>query len=340
MLQLFDDLNFHLNELALKWKPKKDSNMTVANLYECIKLPRKAASLRSCGQSLVFGQNILPSGEIEGSRHLMSAKFCKDRFCPVCAWRRSLKNIENLSQVCAACSVKYSFRFLTLTIRNTTDLQKGLDQLLSGWYVFSKSNVFKRHVFGYHRSLEITYNSTARTWHPHLHVLLAVAKNYGSGKKSDFWLKDDILDLWRSAARDDLISQVTINEPYYKDDKGIKHYCGSSGRIGFKAVIEACKYESKDCIEYSPEVFRELVFACRGRRFYSYGGVMRDAFLSLGLEDIESDYVDLIGVSKKLQPDLAWYCTVYQYSPLGYDLKDSFILTPAERNQLNIQKAG
>lgn len=339
MFESFADYEFHLNELANSWKPKKDDNLQIANLYNCISRNNKAAAVRNCGQQLVFGQNILPSGEIEGQRHLMSAQFCKDRFCPICSWRRSIKNVDNLCKVCSFLLPKYSFRFLTLTIRNTASLAAGLDQLLKGWYVFSKSKIFKRHVFGYHRSLEITYNEKSKSWHPHLHIMIAVSKNYGK-KGHDFWEESDVLKLWQSAADDDLITQVKISVPYYKDDAGVKHYAHHSGRLSLPAIIESCKYESKDCIKYSPGVFRELVNACTGRRFYSYGGCMKAAFAKLGLEDIESDYVDLIQSKGKLLPELSWYVTVYTYSPLGYKMKDSIILTPEERSQLNIKRAG
>lgn len=339
MFESFADYEFHLNELAATWKPKKDDNLQIANLYNSISRNSKAASVRQCGHQLVFGQNILPSGEIEAKRHLMSAQFCKDRFCPICSWRRSIKNVDNLCKVCSFLLPKYSFRFLTLTIRNTESLSAGLDQLLKAWYTFSKSKIFKKHCFGYHRSLEITYNQHSRTWHPHLHIMLAVKKNYGK-KGHDYWSVDQVLKLWQSAANDDLISQVKLSVPYYKDEKGIKHYAHHSGRLSLAAVVESCKYEAKDCIEYSPEVFRELVDSCAGRRFYSYGGCMKAAFANLGLEDIESDYVDLIQISGKLLPELSWYVTVYIYSPLGYKLKDSMILTPEERCQVNMKKAG
>ena len=101
------------DEVAGRFAPKKALGMELSRVYELLCLYRRADRVSQCGSYLDFG--ILP----DGTKKLVKANFCRDRLCPMCNWRRSLKLYSQVSQVMDILeSEGYCFLFLTLTLRN------------------------------------------------------------------------------------------------------------------------------------------------------------------------------------------------------------------------------
>jgi plasmid rolling circle replication initiator protein Rep len=93
----------------------------------------------------------------------------------------------------------YCFLFLTLTLRNCPwdELPAAIEDFLSGWrFMYHKAPIFRRAVYGTSRALEITVNHGARTYHPHLHVVLAVKPSYFTSR--DYISQAQWTQLWRS----------------------------------------------------------------------------------------------------------------------------------------------
>lgn len=70
-----------------------------------------------CGETLTFKK--LPNGRLK----LFQTWFCKSKLCPLCNWRRSLKNsnqLQELLQVALQKELQGRFLFLTLTQENST----------------------------------------------------------------------------------------------------------------------------------------------------------------------------------------------------------------------------
>lgn len=94
---------------------------------------------------------------------------CSCRVCPHCAHRRA----GVLSRRTAAVTVgKTGLRYVVLAERNCKNLKAGIDSLYRAWTSLRRSVCWKGKVKGSIAVLEVTYNKTRRTWHPHLNVLI------------------------------------------------------------------------------------------------------------------------------------------------------------------------
>ena len=133
-------------------------------------------SLEECGDTLVFMRNE------EGEKRLHGANFCRNRLCPMCNWRRSLKMYSQVSQITdkILTTRKSRFIFVTLTVKNpdaehlteTLDLMnKGFSYITSNSRTFAPAQKFKESLQGYIKATEITYNSKENTYHPHIHCI-------------------------------------------------------------------------------------------------------------------------------------------------------------------------
>lgn len=200
-----------------------------------------------------------------------NAMFCKNRFCPMCAWRKSHKDAMKVSILMDYIKEELDkdFIFVTLTSPNVKgeDLINELDKYQDAFKalmnrVNRKTNV----VHGYLRKLEVTYNAERDDYHPHYHVIFAVNKSYFKGKtylKQEKWLK-----MWREVMHDESITQVDVRRAY-----------GDGGKSGKgNAVREIAKYAVKDSdYTISQEIFDVFYLSLKGRRMLSYGGMFAEA---------------------------------------------------------------
>lgn len=198
-------------------------------------------------------------------RKLYRGNFCKNRFCPMCAWRKAKKDAYKLDILMKYIKQEHKkdFVFLTLTAPNVSG-----ESLVAEITKFNKAfgRLVKRKevvpiIKGYVRKLEITYNEERNDYHPHFHVLIAVNQSYFSDKtylKRDRWL-----ELWQEVTGDKTITQVDVRR--------LK-------KNGGKEVNEIAAYAAKDS-DYasSQEVFDFFYKALKGRQVLTYNGLFADA---------------------------------------------------------------
>jgi hypothetical protein len=67
---------------------------------------------------------------------------------------------------------KDRLRYVVLAERNCKNLKAGIESLYESWTSLRRSVCWKAKVTGSIAVLEVTYNKAARTWHPHLNVLI------------------------------------------------------------------------------------------------------------------------------------------------------------------------
>lgn len=106
-----------------------------------------------------------------GEKHVI-VKPCGYRFCPVCGHIRRWRIRERLSQVFKLMKHRrgYMLKMLTLSSKNSTDLKRGIDELLSGFRRLRQSKLWDSHIAGGLFVLEI--KGTEGDWHPHLHCFI------------------------------------------------------------------------------------------------------------------------------------------------------------------------
>lgn len=312
-------------EVEHRFTPKKRSSLLLSQSYRRLYWDKKADRVNDCGNFLEFHTEILGSGEL-GRHRLAHAQFCKDRLCPMCSWRRSLKIFGQVSKIMDVIQGEYRFLFLTLTIRNVaaSDLDKAIDHLNSSWSRFIR---YKDLAFikGFYRALEVTRNNdkTSKsygTYHPHFHCILAVSPSYF---KKGYLRRDSWLRLWQRAAKDPSITQLDIRTVKPKDRSGqsLDEHLTSMAA----AIAEVAKYplKSSDLLfDRDPDLTDNIVFsmttALHHRRLVAYGGCFKETYMQLHFDDPEDG--DLLHLDDDLRPDLQYMITKYNWGSGCYTL--------------------
>lgn len=312
-------------ELHGKWLDKKHASLKLATVYENIGLQARGERVQQCGSVLQF----LPPAAPDEKAKLIFANFCRDRLCPLCNWRRTLKIFNQVSQIMELIGQNHRFIFCTLTVRNCsgTELPGLVHQMQKAWnrlLTYKDMKPFK----GAFKALEITRHPEyprELEYHPHFHIIFAVKPSYFTDSK--YYIRTDrIVELWRKAMRldyDPVCDMRTIKP------KDTEKYEGDPGELAQKsAVAEAAKYTVKSAdylkgrVSDVQRAVADFLRALDGRRLCSFTGVFKEAKLQLGLDD-ETDG-DLVHTDKdeKLRADVQYMLIEYRWRiGLGYTLE-------------------
>ena len=249
----------------------------------------RAARMLTCGGWLIFGEC---PGDEHDYKKLKKANFCRDRMCPMCNWRRSLKMQGQISKVLHKATEVQDLRFilLSLTIRNmdASALQNACKGFMRDFNLLMKKKAVNKICVGFVRNLEITYKADANTYHPHVHVLMAVEPSYFN---KYYISQAKWTDYWQEVCNLDYKPIVHVKSIKVLDDGGLG-----------KAAAEVGKYTVKDSdyaldSERASEIVRCLTESLKGLRLLGFGKLFRQLHKALNLDDIESDTADLVGKS-------------------------------------------
>jgi len=195
-------------------------------------------------------------------RKMVSGETCRNRFCPLCSWRKAKKDamvIATMMQYIVAEHDKL-FLFLTLTAPNVKgeDLKSEIKKINLALAKLFKRKEVMAISYGYMRKLEITYNPKRHDFHPHLHVVIAVNSSYGTNI-GHYVTQPVFLQLWRDCMSDQSITQVDVR----KMDMT-------------RGVNEIAKYTAKDSdYLHSVEVFDFFYSALRGAQVLTFNGLFK-----------------------------------------------------------------
>jgi len=294
------------NGKPVPWKPKKVRGLKLADSFQRLGYTNKAMRVRFCGSALAFLRN-LETGE----KKLHSADFCKERLCPMCQWRKSLKVFHQVSKVMDRAQTEKPELvplFLTLTLRNCvgSELSATLDNVFEGWNRMQAHRKIKRIIQGWFRALEVTYNKEDDTFHPHIHAIILVDKSYFKKDNKDYMQTTDWVQMWRTALKLDYDPICDIRK--VKNGKG-KH----------KAVAEVAKYTLKDSDfilddnDMTDKLVSILNSSMKGRRLFAFGGLLKQIAKQLGIEELAEG--DLVHIDEeKLREDVATVLEVYRWN--------------------------
>ncbi|MCD0680304.1 protein rep, partial [Staphylococcus aureus] len=159
------------------WREKKIDNVSYADILEILKI-KKAFNVKQCGNVLEFK----PTDE--GYLKLHKTWFCKSKLCPVCNWRRAMKNSYQAQRVIEEVvkeKPKARWLFLTLSTRNAIDgdhLEQSLKHMSKAFNKLKMYTKVKKNLIGFLRSTEVTVNKNDGSYNQHMHVLLCVESAY------------------------------------------------------------------------------------------------------------------------------------------------------------------
>ena len=288
------------------WVMKKRASVKLSESFKRLGEEGKAYRVLGCGAILVFDE------AVKEQKRLVSANFCRERLCPMCAWRRSLKVFSQVSDVMNLVFDENPTLvplFLTLTIKNTDSegLHSALDMIFSGWKKVFKIKVIENVVVGWFRALEVTRNSKNDTYHPHIHAILLVRRGYFNTQ--DYIKTSDWVQLWRQCLQIDYDPVCDIRR--IKTPKNTE--------MSYKTIAEVSKYTVKDT-DYivkdtakTDEIVSVLGKVLKGRRLYAFGGICKEAAKRLRL-DAEGDG-DLIHIDKEyIRSDIAEVLVKYRWN--------------------------
>lgn len=250
-------------EVIDKFTNKKENQIAMQQYM--FKFLSDSGELRfeNCGTFLLFNAD-----QSKSKRKLATANFCKNRFCPMCSWRKSLSDAFKIAIIShwIAEKNKKKFIFLTLTVPNVakSELKESIKELNQSFNRLMKYKEIVGVVKGFVRKLEVTYNEDRDDYHPHLHVMIAVNKSYFSNRT--YLNHDKWLQLWQKATKNPKITQVDVRAIKNNDDTSF-----------FDAVLEIAKYTAKDSdMLKSEEVFDTFYHSLKGVRLLGYGGLFKE----------------------------------------------------------------
>lgn len=314
-IQLSADLEYIYSEQA---------NLFGRDWYE--QQMKKVERVNDCSDFLIFGRWQDENGNKHGK--LIKANFCKHRLCATCNWRKSLVMYAQTNKIVEEMEKRQPtarYIFLTLTMKNMTSdkLSESIDKLLKASSAIYSQNAkgakslagFRKYLLGGQRILEITYNYEADTYHPHLHLVLAVKPVYFA---AGYITQERWCAYWQELLGVDYTPMVGVTTIKPKADKS-QAKKGEKSMAG--AVAEVSKYPIKSFeilhIEDDNKrrkAIKVLLEASYNRRFVSFFGEFANIRKDLRMSDIEK--ANLIETGNEDEPtgDSAMSYYLYKFN--------------------------
>lgn len=279
-----------ISQQVNKFSEKKQNSIFLSNKLihsGSFALRKRGYKMAECSTDLIF--NFCAAC---GETHITKTNLCRDRLCPICSWRLSLKRYAGMLQLMQKIDINnYDTAFLTLTVKNCKmyKLSETISAMQHAFSVLTRRKIFCN-VVGFAKSVEVTYNSEKQTAHPHIHILLLMKKMTYSNL-----IINDFKQAWKDILKLDYSPVVDIREIV----------CGEQGDIT-AAVLETFKYAIKDTTlaEMPMKDFRAFAEQFAGIRLISFGGILKDVkqALNLQLDDMTEDEETVVACKNCGQP--------------------------------------
>lgn len=267
------------------WRERKLENLQYGDYLQILNY-KKAHRVKECGEVLRFVE------DEQGHKKLAQTWFCHSRLCPLCNWRRAMKQSNQLTQILAEAVKQRKtgrFLFLTLTVENTTgkQLKSELRQMGRAIRDLMRYKKPAKNLLGYVRSTEVTVNHEADQpmYHHHMHVLLFVKSLYFKGS-DNYISQSEWTGYWQRAMKLTYVPMVNV--------ESVKPNVNRHKNSLLASAQETAKYQvkSKDILtnnqEQDLQVIDDLEQALAGSRQISYGGLLKEIHKQLQLEDVEN----------------------------------------------------
>lgn len=237
---------------------------------------------------------------------------CEDRFCPICAKKKSLKLAAELFPIIKWIYKEHDKRFIFVTLSSPNVKKEELNDTIKLYNTaFHKLQRYPewKNLKGYIRKLEITYNKKRDDYNPHFHVIFAINKTYFTDSRQ--YIKHERwLEMWQKATRlGEKIKVIDVRRIKDKESNDL-----------LKGALEVAKYSAKsqDYLK-SDEIFDVFSRALKGKRLFVYGGLFKEGKQKL-IEGELDEYKE-----KDINIYLYLYNLTFNRDDKVYDLKESQI---------------
>ena len=259
----------------------------------------KLKNVSSCGEVMMFR-------DTDEGLKLEHALLCKDKMCPICAWRRSRKNSQIMRTVMGEfvnCYPTARYLHITLSAKNCKGqrLSDGFKELSDAWTRLKKYKKVDKNLLGFIRGTEVTYNAKRDDFNQHMHILLAVKSTYF--KNSENYIRQsEWRELWQRALKVDYLPVVHVQ--VIKEKETEEDFSDLDLQISkelFFSILEVCKYPLKplnlpENFDHKKkiEVLSHLVIGLYRRRQMGFGGEIKRIKKELQAQGKNLDEDDLI----------------------------------------------
>ena len=263
-----DDYTSQVTKILTKTAIKKSMNKSVIEWLYNKGLPEKAEIISRCGDHIGIT-------DINGIAHIVKADFCRERVCSVCAWRRQSKFMAQMFPILEIIGKSCEFLLVTLTMRNVAldELSSAIDTILHAYDKLLKRRKVKNSWLGKVRALEVTYNKSTQTFHPHIHIFVSVDRNYFLNNEL-YISHGELSSMWGeclSAGYEPICDIRKVTEE--------KH-----------GGVETLKYTFKSTKDHT--ALEGYYFKLKGRRLVSFSGNFAKVRKQLALSDFENVLTD------------------------------------------------
>jgi len=297
-----------------KYTQKKLRNQLLQNLISKHVSDKSFERIKECNTFL-----FMVADKTMEKTKLHRSNNCDNRFCPICAWKKSRKNALKISVLMQYLREEKNkdFVFLTLTAPNvkSEELEDEIKHYNQSFQRLMQRKEVKNAVRGYVRKLEVTYNKERDDYHPHFHVILVVDKQYFNNK-NQYIKRYRWLELWQKSTKNNLITQVDVRKVKATDNK--------------KEVSEIAKYSAKDSDYLEDEkVFDTFYKSLSGKRLIVYSGLFKDASKLYENKELEK--------YKELDPTQYIYQIFYHWGQQNYLETEKKLMTEDMQKEVNNQ---
>lgn len=274
-----------------RWSMHKAAAQKMAERLLKIHQYARGYRMQQCAQSIQM--DICGSC---GHKHIINARLCRDRFCPVCGWRLSMRRFANMMQIVQGLRERYpeaEWQFVTLTVENCRpkDLRETIDEMARAWNcIWSRRTTKKMPILGWARSLEITYNKKAQTFHPHYHVMILWDDAYSPSVDEQKWLERSWCDTVQLRTVSHAQDSAMVKSYGRQMVPSIYDQQDDQAEAVLSAVLETYKYSIKsvELQEMPLGIFDALDKLMKGRRMVAFGGIVKEYAREVGLSSMES----------------------------------------------------
>ena len=301
------------------WRERKTANVSYAEILQILEF-KKAKNVGDCGRVLEFKPTDL------GYLKLFKAWFCKSKLCPICNWRRSMKNSAQTQRIVESVVVdkpKSRWLFLTLTTKNVADgetLKDGLSEMTKAFHRLFKYKKVAKNLIGFMRNIEVTVNSETEFYNQHMHVLLCVENSYFKNKEN-YITQKEWTELWKKALQINYNPVVDVRaiKPNKKGDSDIQAAVKETSKYSVKSADFLTDNEKRNL-----EIVADLELGLYRKRMISYGGLLKEKHKILNLDDAEDG--DLINTSEEegiseTEAEANSIIAIWNYQKQNYYLK-------------------
>lgn len=267
--------------------------------------------IRACGSELGLNKD----GKIT------TANFCRERLCPMCQRRKSLKTYSDFCKILKDLK-SYNFLHLVLTVPNCTEheLRETLKHMEKCSSRLFKVDTVEKAFKGIARCTEVTYNKKNDNFHPHFHCLVAVNKSYFTSR--DYINQKTLRFLWSVLWRmkdenirrtsDEKIKTFNLLEPDLLQVHITKADDGALPEIA-KYAVKPLEMDLTD--KERARVLQSLYEALKGKRMIQTFGVIKDSAKKCKVAFDNSVEVDTVDKTTK-------HLYYFNYGALHYERKE------------------